>query len=166
MDVRQRDSPRRAFLHQAERKFFGKHARVNHFFGRENEASRRGRRAAVEALPGEKLGKLQFIQSKIGRSSRRPRRRHIHHTIQTPVRLSLAKQQIRISQPPKEFFLKTFPNHQNQATVFVSSDNFLALSFYVTAPLFLLCLFLYRTDPFVLLSSFILPTLEINIALA
>jgi hypothetical protein len=100
---------------ERERKFFGKYASVNHLFGRENEASQRGRRAAVEALPGEKLGKLQFVQSKIGQSSRRPGRRHIHHTIQTPIHLSLAKQQIRISQPPKEFFLKIFPNHQNQA---------------------------------------------------
>ena len=51
----------------------------------------------------EKLGKLQFIQSKFGQSSRRPERRHIHHTIQTPVRPSLTKQQIPNSQPPKKF---------------------------------------------------------------
>src|SRR5277367_3250782 len=89
-------------------------------------------------------------------------------TIQTRVRLSLTKQQTRKPAAHK-LFLKITPNHQNQVIIFVSSDNFLALLFYITASLFLLRLFLHRTDPFAPLfysTSLILPTLEINITLA
>src|SRR2546421_4396406 len=59
-----------------------------------------------------------------------------------------------------------FSSRLPRITIFVSSDNFLALPFYITAPPFLLRLFLHRTDPFVPLfygTSLILPTLEVNI---
>lgn len=164
-----------AFSSQSQRRFCfqGKYASASRFLSERVRRVRRGRRAQVEEHPeskvmNENLGNYNSFSRKLTNPAEG--RKDDICIIQFKLEFASRSQSNRLErQPPTNFSSRLLPNHQNQAIVFVSSDNFLALPFYITASLFLLRLFLHRTDPFVPLfygTSLILPTLEFNITLA